>query len=89
MSRRRNIIRPAQKKLRVGFVSPGLGIGGAERWVLSLIKYLDPTKIQISGVLSWCVTDPLSPEANRYCPLYGPWQVEEFITNTDTIIAWG
>ena len=89
MSRRRNIIRPAQKKLRVGFVSPGLGIGGAERWVLSLIKYLDPTKIEISGVLSWCVTDPLSPEANKYCPLYGPWQVEEFIANTDTIIAWG
>lgn len=75
-------------KLRVGFVTPGLGVGGAERWVVSLAKHFS-SNIKVSGILAYCVTDPLSPEAGRICPLYGPWESCHLAAGSDVIIAWG
>lgn len=91
MSRRRKYpsAGTATQRLRVGFVTPGLGVGGAERWVVSLAKHLDPAKIEVSGILSIGVNDPLSPEASRYCPLFQQTEAAEFCARTDVVIAWG
>lgn len=88
MSRRRKTPVLEETRLRVGFVTPGLGVGGAERWVVSLAKHFSK-RILVSGILSYCVTDPLSPEAARICPLYGPWQSRILMENSDVLIVWG
>lgn len=88
MSRRRSQPSPDTSRLRVGFVTAGLGVGGAERWVISLAKHFSKA-VEVVGILSWCITDPLSPEAARICPLYGNWQSKDFMASCDVIIAWG
>lgn len=62
--------------LRVGLVTPNLVLGGAEFWILGLLKYCDPRDIAWSGVV---ITNPdlcdetMCRQAARHAPLYsGP-----------------
>jgi len=59
---------------RVGFVTPNLVMGGAERWILNLLRYLDRERIALAGVallndapadLAMCL------EASESAPVFG------------------
>ena len=61
--------------LRVAFLTPGLGQGGAERWILDLCQYLPTQDVQVSSVWlldggqSW---QPFVNElADMQIPVYG------------------
>lgn len=52
--------------------TPNLSLGGAERWVVSLIKHSDPTRIKWDGIIisGWGGLDPsLCAEVSKYCPI--------------------
>lgn len=59
--------------LRVGLVTPNLVLGGAEFWILGLLKYCDPSEIAWTGVV---ITNPevcddaMCGQAARHAPLY-------------------
>jgi hypothetical protein len=59
---------------RVGFLTPNLQLGGAERWIVSLLKYLDRAHVEPSGIAILGSDAPHAEtclEAARYAPLYG------------------
>lgn len=61
-------------RLRVGFVTPNLVLGGAERWVLNMLRYLDGERISLSGVclLSAAPADlEMCLEASQFAPVFG------------------
>lgn len=65
---------PAERRLRVGFVTPNVVLGGAEYWILGLLKYCDPTLIAWSGIAITGVDacdDEMCRQAARHGPLYG------------------
>lgn len=65
---------PIGPRLRVGFVTPNLVLGGAEYWILGLLKYCDPSRIKISGVVvmsSDACEEAMCRRAAEYAPLYG------------------
>ena len=37
--------------LRVAILTPNLTLGGAERWVLSLVRHFDPAQVVVTGVI--------------------------------------
>lgn len=76
--------------IRVGFATPGLGLGGAERWVVTLARHLRRDRIEVTGIMGWQSSgDALVPEASRICPLYSPNMSPVFLRSCDTVIAWG
>jgi len=46
--------------IKVAIMTPNLSMGGAERWVVTLLKYADPQRIQFTGVAisGWGGLDP-------------------------------
>lgn len=89
-SRRSNRNQPKDhsKPLRVGFATPSLGRGGAERWILTLAKYFSRA-IVCSGILTWDIEGVLAREASRYGRLWWPFESIQFLDQTDVVIAWG
>ena len=60
--------------VKVGFLSPSLRLGGAERWMLGLARHCDPSRIQWVGtaLTEWSREHPMmTREMNRYMPVYG------------------
>lgn len=60
--------------IKVGFLSPSLRLGGAERWMLGLARYCDPSRIQWVGtaLTEWSrESQMMTREMNRYMPIYG------------------
>lgn len=58
----------------MGFVTPNLVLGGAERWILNMLRYLDGDRIALSGVcllnaapadLEMCI------DASQFAPVVG------------------
>lgn len=90
MSRRRRPHHPTDR-LRVGFLTPGLGVGGAERWVVSLAKHFAPS-IEVAGIWTPDTSGPLAAEARRTCPVHlissTPADYDMF-GDLDVLIAWG
>ncbi len=41
---------PREGLLRVGFVTPNLVLGEAERWIINLLRFSDPERIALAGV---------------------------------------
>ena len=59
---------------RVGFVTPNLVLGGAERWVLNMLRYVDGERIALSGVclLHAAPAEPeMCIEASQFAPVFG------------------
>lgn len=70
------------EKVRVGFVTPSLAMGGAERWMVSLAKHCDPKKIEWVGT----VISPYAPaiagltsQMVRYMPIYGTDDIQGYL----------
>lgn len=80
----------SSSRIRVGIVSPPLLLGGAERWIVSLAKHLDPERIHLTGIL---VTQKGNPEIEAaawdVCPIYQAPQARLFADQCDVLIAWG
>lgn len=60
--------------LRVGFVTPNLVLGGAEYWILGLLKYCDPARIAFSGMVvtnAEACDAAIWRQAANYAPIYG------------------
>jgi len=84
--------RPRPKPLpRVGIITPSLLLGGAERWVASLLMHLDRSQLDLSGVLSLQPGDQqIEDQVRRAAPLYvGPEHATGFADQCDIIVAWG
>lgn len=81
--------------LRVGFLTPGLLVGGAERWIASLCQHFERSKIQPVRVLytDW---NQRSPIVDRWIPrdveivhAGGAAGVEYGSRGLDVLISWG
>lgn len=79
--------------LRVAFLTPGLHIGGAERWLASLCSHFDPAKIHAAAVV---VGRPqnISPEVKGWFPSYtkiilGTESFKSVLSQIDLLISWG
>ena len=60
--------------IKVGFLSPSLRMGGAERWMLGLARHCDPSRVQWVGTAlsEWSrESSMMTREMNRYMPVYG------------------
>jgi glycosyltransferase involved in cell wall biosynthesis len=89
--------------LRVGFATPSLGMGGAERWILSLAKNMRSFRTSCIGHFGSVQHYAIAEEAARIAPVYsatyapgatamtgGPGEVASvLINNCDAIITWG
>lgn len=73
--------------LRVGFVTPGMSCGGAERWCLTLAKHFS-SAVQISGFVTGG-RGALTKEAEKIATVYHPLQSEFMLAKSDVLIAWG
>lgn len=90
MSNRR-AIRPVPNitgQLRVGFATPSLGRGGAERWMLTLAKCFS-NAISVTGIITWDIDGVLATEARRFTRLFWPYESQQFLNQCDVLIAWG
>lgn len=79
-----------REPLRVAFLTPGLGLGGAEIWVLTLAGALAPEAVRVTGVyvVSRGIHPWLFEQAHAlHVPIRrrpGPW-----LSRTDIVISWG
>lgn len=71
---------------RVGFITPGFGCGGAERWVLTLAKHLHGA--DIAGFLAHTDQGPLAAEARALGPIMTGDHAAQFAERCDIVIAW-
>ncbi len=78
---RRFCLRPRRApQLRVGFVTPNVVLGGAEMWILGLLRYFDPQRIAPSGVAivrgdlpDRCICEQVATFAQLFAgPLWDP-----------------
>ena len=81
------------RPIRVGFLSPTLQLGGAERWIVSLATGLNPTyfdalaiAIQAPNAVHPIVATHLH---DRIPILHGPGYFARLATHCDVIITWG
>lgn len=68
------INRKISSPIKVGFLTPSLQLGGAERWMLSLAKNTNPKRIEWIGTAlsEWAYSSPqLCKELAQYMPIYG------------------
>jgi glycosyltransferase involved in cell wall biosynthesis len=82
-------------RLRVAFLTPSLGRGGAERWIISLARWMQP-ELDVIGVVSSSyggAYEALRPEFERWCPvlLLAKEEADCFalLRTADIVIVWG
>jgi len=82
-------------RLRVAFLTPSLGRGGAERWIVSLARWLQPV-IDVVGIAcsSYGSTyEALRPEVQRWAPVAimqeSRTAYDALLQSADVVIAWG
>jgi len=76
----------------VGLYSPGLGLGGAERWIVDLGRHLDRSRLHLAGlgILSLPADGPLLAKAHRSMPVYlGPEACDMLARSVDVLVFWG
>lgn len=59
--------------IRAALLTPNFSLGGAERWVVQLLKHVDPKRVQWTGlaISGYGGADPeLCLEASQYAPLH-------------------
>lgn len=73
--------------MKVVFVTPGLGLGGAERWILTLCQYL-PEEIEVAGI--YVCHRQYHPFMVREARKLGvPLLVPTERVNCNAVITWG
>jgi glycosyltransferase involved in cell wall biosynthesis len=81
------------RKPRIGFITPGLRLGGAERWHASMIKHLDWSRFECAGlaVVNDTPYDPWLHEeiSSRATILSGRRAAEGLCRLSDVAIYWG
>lgn len=63
-------------------LTPNLSVGGAERWVVSLIKNSDPARVKWTGavVSGWGALEPqLCKELTEHCPLHSQPRINKMM----------
>lgn len=78
--------RPAA--VSVAFLSPSLGGGGAERWVVTLLKHFSQ-RIRAVGLITPDVHGELVEEARRYARIVAPQDAAAVLKQAAVVIAWG
>lgn len=77
----------------IGFLTPSLQLGGAERWLTDLVSGLDSKRFDVMAVGTEIARPPFEPFVKRItnrCPiLEGPHSWPLIAKNSDTIVAWG
>lgn len=85
---------PVRGKVRVGFFTPHLLCGGAERWVSTLVRGLPDHSIEIAGVAVLNENadhfGPIIESVRAACPVtFGAKASHKLAKRCDVIIAWG
>jgi glycosyltransferase involved in cell wall biosynthesis len=74
---------------RVGFITPTLNYGGAERWIATLANHIDSERYDIRGMavmLADTVNVPVVPHVKV---VDGKFAIEWLASQCDILIAWG
>lgn len=83
---------PAADKPRVALFSPGLRMGGAERWIVDLAKHLDRDRVHVAGigVRHWDCDGPLLAKATQTTVvMMGEEACQQLARSADALILWG
>lgn len=81
--------------LRLGLITPSLQLGGAERWILSLLKHIDRRCIMPTGVgsvLTECAPHyaPILEQCRSLVPVqFGINHIRSLLKCCDIVVAWG
>ena len=80
-------------RMKVGIVTPGCFVGGAEMWMLALLRGCDHRQLTWHGVAvvyPQHVYPPMADEMARYCPVArGPAALDQLYAECDVVILWG
>ncbi len=82
----------AAGKPKVALFSPGLRMGGAERWIIDLAKYLDRNRVHVAGigVRHWDCNGPLLAKATQITSvMIGDEACQHLVCDADAMIFWG
>jgi glycosyltransferase involved in cell wall biosynthesis len=90
----RRTTRQEQRPLRVGFITPCLYHGGAERWIYSLSRHW-PMTVQTTVILCQQGAIATRPQAERlarvieWTPQTAAARCKAFLESADVALAWG
>lgn len=81
----------AAEPVRVGFVTPGLNLGGAERWIASLVRCFEAERVTPAGVaVMGGVREELAGPIRRRCSIErGAAGVAALAARADVLVVWG
>jgi glycosyltransferase involved in cell wall biosynthesis len=80
------------KRVRVGFISRTLSLGGAEMLLTQIIEFCDPERIEwvFLGIFDDSITAPdMRDKIHRHCPTVQRPDILRACEDCDVIIAWG
>lgn len=86
------IVRPRRSpRLRIGFITPCLAIGGVEHWLLGLVKYSQQelawsVVVTSAQLVEPCMQATLDPFARV---MIGEQHLPAMLKSVDVVIAWG
>lgn len=84
---------PGRGPLRVAHVGPVLNRGGAEQWLIELVRFLDPARFQVvRAVASWPDSGAVDPQFVASLPVphaAGPEAVRQAAAECDVLLCWG
>lgn len=84
---------PPDDRIRVGFLTPGLMMGGAERWIVDLASNLDKDIFNVVGIgtiQNNKVNVPLLEKARQATHVYlGKEESSKLLNIVDVLIYWG
>jgi len=83
---------PTTDKLRVALFSPGLRMGGAERWIVDLARHLDRSRLHVVGIgiRNWDCDGPLLARATQTTAvMMGEEACGQLVRSADALILWG
>lgn len=72
----------------VAFLTPSLGGGGAERWVVTLLKHFSQ-RIRAVGLITADVQGEIAEEASRYARIVAQQDAAAVLKQASVVIAWG
>lgn len=87
-------INAPKRRQRVAFLSPSMYPGGAERWMISLARWLPQVGIDVTGAV---ITSPhlyhqsMAAEMSRWCPVVqaSDSRRDLILSQADIVLVWG
>ncbi len=76
--------RSHKRPIRVAFLTPSLGMGGAERWMISLAKHCDSNKIEWVGTVlnsNPAINSRMTSLMSNFMDVYSPPDIGDVDTN--------